>query len=546
MIQLGAGALSARAAAIILLTTSAAITAVAETRMPSITGTIVPVTDGLMFLVALYAIVRVAMPAANGFWQLPWQKPSVAIVLAILGSLIAGWVGGVAWPNSGDEYSYAFLADMLRAGRLWVPAPADPELFTTFHILVRDGRVFSPYPPAWSAYLMPFRQLGVVCLANPLLTGVLGIALAGACERLKLDARVQRAGLALVLLTPFTMFLGGSLFPQTQAAALTAAIVWTQLADEEAPCRRYKLLIGVLFGLLLLTRYEVFAIVALIYGIDRLALRRFGAIPDGMLVLAGVLPFAICLTVYNAGITGDPLRSTLFWGQEVAPTDDTAVLGGHLAAAAFHNLFWAGSLAQFGGLPVAFLAVVGLAAKLRRRTCRFYDFLFPAAVVFYSFMPFTGGHQYGPRYLFWAWPIAVLTILSAPVHTAGSLRFGGRRVAFEGFAAACLTYSAGAFLVLLVTTRLYIDARREVFKAAPPDVPAIVLLPDRQIKLWPWQIVSIPASNLDFTRNGIRWNGDVLYGRGDVHDAVVRACHLSGRHVYRWVGREQLQPVACP
>jgi hypothetical protein len=72
--------------------------------------------------------------------------------------------------------------------------------------------------------------------------------------------------------------LGGSLFLHMQTAALAATIVWVQLADDAAPRRWRKQLIGALFGTLLLTRYDVFAVMAMVYAIDRLALRRFGAV----------------------------------------------------------------------------------------------------------------------------------------------------------------------------------------------------------------------------------------------------------------------------
>jgi hypothetical protein len=545
----GAGPKSPRIppwSATFLLLAAGVLAGLMETKLPSIAGLLAPNWDATHLAIGLLALL-VAFRGANQFWRLPWQRPSSAIALAFCGCLVAGLLGGVAWPNSGDEYSYVFQADTFAAGRLWDPAPPDPVLFESFRVQVKDGRTFSPYPPAWSAYLVPFRTLGAVWLANPVLTVLLGVALAGACCRLKLSPVVRKPALVLVLLTPFALFLGGSVFPQTMTGALVVGLVWAQLVDEASPRRWRKLLIGGLFGVLLLTRYDVFAVVALLYAVDRLVLRRLGAVSDGLIVMLGLLPFVMCLAAYNAGVTGNPLQLTATWvGPGALDRLGSEVGTGPLMLSAYTNLYWAGSLAQFGGLPVAVLAAIALAVKIRQRTCRFYDFVFPAAVLFYLFVPFTGGHQYGPRYWFWGWLLAILTIGSGLVDQAGQLHLAGRRVSFEGFAAACVVYAAASFCILLVTSHAYIGARREVFGGQQPQSRAIVLLPTRNLWIWPWQSQGILTRSQDFTRNDIDYNARVLYGSDDVPDAVQRACRLEGREVFRWGAPGRLTPVACP
>ena len=376
-----------------LLVAGGAVMALAETRSPTITGLVSPLLNAVQLVLGL-VLFGVALAAANRFRQLPWRRPVVAIALAFLGCVAAGQAGGVSWPNSGDEYSYVFFADTMLSGRLWTSAPPDPVLFSAYHVLVKDGRTFSPYPPGWPALLVPFRATGTLWLANPLLTVLTGLALAGGLGRLGLGAAVRRPALAMVLLAPFTLFLGGSLFPQTMACALVAGIVWAQLADEAAPRRWRKLLIGGLFGILFLTRHDVFALVAALYALDRLVIRRLGAVGDGLLVLAGVLPFVVLFAAGNAGVTGDPFRLPSGWAAaSLFDSADPVPGSGPVMRAAARDLFWLGSLAQFGGLAAAVLAALALVVKIRRRTCRFFDLLLPAAVIFYSFVPFTGGHQ---------------------------------------------------------------------------------------------------------------------------------------------------------
>jgi hypothetical protein len=540
------GALLAWQAAGLMLVAVVVPETLTETWVPTIIGRIEPLMDAGHLVIGI-VMFAAALVFADRFWRLPWRRPSVAIALAFLGCLLAGWFGGVAWPNSGDEYSYVYLADTFLAGRLWNPVPPDPELFQSFHVAVNGGKMFSPYPVAWSAFLVPFRAVGAVWLANPVLTVLIGVGLLGACRRLNVSSAVQKPALALVLLTPFTLFLGGSVFPQTMACALVVGIVWAQLADDARPRPWCKLLIGALFGVLLMSRYDVFAIVALVYAIDRVVIKRLRVITDGLLVMAGWLPFVACQLAYNFWITGNPLQVVATWGAAGLFGDPMQGTNAILVLfSALKNLFWLGTMAQFGGLPILVLAVIALAMKIRRRTCRFYDFLLPMAFVFYSFVPFTGAHQYGPRYWFWAWPVSILTITSGLVDEAGYFRFRSRRVAFEPFVAACLVYAAGAFCVLLVTTHYYMVARRVVYAVPEPQTRSVVLLPTRLLTIWPWQDTPINAWSEDFVRNDIDFAGRVLFGRADAPDAVLRACRLDGREVYRWEAPGHLIRVVCP
>lgn len=512
-----------------------------ETRMPSIAGELDTLGNTARFVVGrmLLWLALCGVPAT-----LPFRGVGTVIGLAFAGCLVAAVVGGVAWPNSGDEYSYMFLADLLRHGRIAAEAPPDPALFESFHVLTQDGWVYSPYAPGWSALLAPFRAAGIEVLVNPLLTALLGAVLAGILARLKVGPAIRRTAVALVLLVPFTLFLGGSFFPQTLAAAVVAGIVWLQVGDEAAPGRQRKLAIGALFGVLLMTRYDVLAMAALPYLVDRLLIRRLAALGDGIWVALGFLPFVVLHLGYDLVLTGSPLTLPAAWDGSGSLDASGVALHVRVVLALLYNLQFVGELAQFGGLPVVALALLGCVMRIRAGTCRFWDFLLPSAIVFYSFIPFSGGHQYGPRYWFWAFPVCVITVVTAFVDTSGLLRVGSRRVQFEGFAVCCLLFGGVTFCGLLMTTRTYMHARQAVYAEVPPMLPATVLVPDRLLVLWPWQASAVEASSLDFTRNDPPFTGPVLYGRDDIQDSVARACRLPGRQVYRWT-TGGLQHVDC-
>ena len=99
---------------------------------------------------------------------------------------------------------------------------------------------------------------------------------------------------------------------------------------------------------------------------------------------------------------------------------------------------------------------------------------------------------------------------------------------------------------LIMTGRAYIDARREIYAAAPPVAPAIVLVPDRVLRPWPWPWFGAVAYALDSARNDIDFKGPVLYGLADAPDAVARACRLGGRAVFHWRAPGGLERMVCP
>jgi hypothetical protein len=78
--------------------------------------------------------------------------------------------------------------------------------------------------------------------------------------------------------------------------------------------------------------------------------------------------------------------------------------------ARYYTLNMGSLLLVFAGVVPALLYAVTLYLRLRRGVIRFYDLLLPGAVLFYVFDPNDPGHQYGPRYWYFAWPSIVLML----------------------------------------------------------------------------------------------------------------------------------------
>jgi hypothetical protein len=96
----------------------------------------------------------------------------------------------------------------------------------------------------------------------------------------------------------------------------------------------------------------------------------------------------------------------------------------------------------------------------------------------------------------------------------------------------------------------YVTQRRLVLVGKPPSMPAIILVPSRNIVASPVQAGPIFARSDDFTRNGVSLDGPVLYGRADKHfenqsEYQALACSLKGRTVYRRTAEATFDLVPC-
>ena len=216
------------------------------------------------------------------------------------------------WPFSADEYGYVYLADTLRRGRLWnAPLPV-AEILDMPYIAGRDGKLASQYPPGWSAFLVPFRALGLEQAANPVLLLALGAMLFAALRRVAGQAGTAIGG--LLLLSPFLLLNGASLYNLLLACCCIMAVCWLQLRDEAAPGLGNQLGIGLAFSVLLATRYEAFAILLVLYVGDRLWHRRLrflrDAAPDRARRAAGGTGLPHLYHWHH----GSPFRTTLAWG----------------------------------------------------------------------------------------------------------------------------------------------------------------------------------------------------------------------------------------
>ncbi|NQU39030.1 MAG: glycosyltransferase family 39 protein [Lentisphaerae bacterium] len=221
-------------------------------------------------------------------------------VLVGVPMVATAWVGVVGLqrvPHLADETAYWFQAGIYAHGHLWATVPELPEFFKHDHILMLGNRWLSKYPPLFPLLLATGMRAGVPWLVNPLLAGLLALAVyrlaAGWAGR-----RAAWASWALLVSSPFFLLMGGNLMSH-MAAALFAVLA---LLAGRSALREDRLgraaLCGAAIGAAMLTRPftalllgGVFALTAtgvLLRKRQPARLLRLGSAS-----LAGILPFII-------------------------------------------------------------------------------------------------------------------------------------------------------------------------------------------------------------------------------------------------------------
>jgi 4-amino-4-deoxy-L-arabinose transferase-like glycosyltransferase len=227
------------------------------------------------------------------------------IAAAVLASVVFGRI-----PHVQDSIAQLFQARIFAGGRLWAPAPPLPAFFEAAHMIVKDGRWFSQYPPGHALLLVPGVWLGVPWLVNPVLGGLAVVGIYFLAREL-FDRATARVSAALAVLSPFLLLMSaefmshvGSLF------ALTFYLLFYFRTIRRRDTRD-GVIAGAFLALALLIRpYSAFgvALPTWVHAAWRLrAERRALARPLAWTALGGAAGIVLLL-LYNWGTTGSPLR----------------------------------------------------------------------------------------------------------------------------------------------------------------------------------------------------------------------------------------------
>jgi hypothetical protein len=416
-----------------------------------------------------------------------------------------------AFPNSGDEYVYLFQADTLLAGRLWNPVDPLHKFFSFFHIFEKDGKWVGQYTPGWPLILAAGKFAAVPPYA---VSPICAVALLLAAARLyeTVGGPLAAAGGAVLLaFNAFFILNGASYFPHIATALFGTLFVLYGLRYLDKPTISSSVMVGATLGAVGIMRPYSAILFAAPFGVEWLLRRRYQLRTVPWIAIAG-LPFFAGLLANNWAITGDPLVFVQHWGNPLerlglhprdALGDEFSLLD--TSATALRRLE---ELAMWTSPMLLLLYLFAACEKIRSRTLRFYDFAFPMFVVGYILYPqvFLDDNRYGPRYYFEAYPILVLTIVSAVIPYLRSKPDKiGANVA--GVALAAAVFSCLMFPIHLYENHRVVDERMVLYDLARDEklTHAVVVLRSGT------GIVARMAP-LDLTRNGINVrDANVIY-----------------------------------
>jgi len=464
---------------------------------------------------------------------------AVGAPIAVLGLSAINQFVLLGFPNSGDEYAYLYQAWTLAAGRLW-NAPIEPaEAFAFNYIVQEPGRVFGSFPAGWPLALAAAIRLGVPAwLVNPVL-GAVTLGLVWQLGTRLYGPRVGASAAALVAVSPFFLFNGASYFSHTFCGALLLGAACLAAREDRTPAW-VPLTAGLLIGWAILARYFTGVVCAapIVYWLLRPGTRRLWTVA---LFALGGLPWVLLLGLYNTQFTGSPWHLTtrpLTYSLWFA---DNFLLRGAdmLATHVMRHLLWTPP-----ALLVAYVVYLRWAAREARRGL--FDWMLVLLAGCLYFYIERGGNQYGPRFHYEAFLFTV-------VFVAGSLFAGAQlddrprrdRVMF-GLVAASVALMPFVFVAHAVIERGVIRERMD------PYARVAALRMERGIVLIEGRVGTRRSmAGYDLTRNGIDYDGGVLYGL-HLNDAAscMAASRFPGRlpYVYRWdrsAARGELLPLKC-
>jgi hypothetical protein len=347
-------------------------------------------------------------------------------------------------------------------------------------------------------------------LAAPLCGGVLLFA-ALKLGQMRDGALGGLLAAALVAFSPFFLFNAGSYFSGISAAAVGLLFCWAALAFLKHPHWPNAICAGLALGMLGLIRNQNVVLFGLPFAVQFLlqARQRHYRLAPGI-ILAG-LPFFTALLLYNHAVFGSLIPNINIENPYARlgpfPIDE---MGNHLTPLD-ELMFVVKRMIMLVNWSSLFL-VLGYAASfaflVSRRQLNFLDFIFPTYVLGFILVPYYGGNQYGPRYYFEAFPLFVLTIVSALIPPLRDPRFSRWRSFAISMVAAHFAACLAALAIIAPFARTLIDQRMDIYDQVRMQHlrNAVIVIHSNT-----GAIPGISMDQQDLTRNGITVDGEVLY-----------------------------------
>ena len=351
--------------------------------------------------------------AAGWRADVPIAACSLALCIAIAHLVLS------AKPLLIDELIQAFQARIFASGRLWLEAPPHPEFRSAQHLIDWTGKIFGQFPAGGPAFLALGTLVGAEWIVGPVATFACVLLFARLVRRIETRDGTALAAVLLFALSPFVLFLGGSMMNHvtTSMALLAAALALRVATGDAAAHPRAALLAGLALGIAATIRPLDAAVFAIPSGVWLAWRARRGTPHVKALLLSAVgiaVPMVALLWV-NAAQTGDPFLFgyILMWGE-------THELG-------FHATPWGDQHTPVSGLELVNLYLLRLqtylfessapsllfataALLLTRVTTAFDRWMIACSVLLLAayFAYWHDGFYLGPRFML---PLAPLLVL---------------------------------------------------------------------------------------------------------------------------------------
>lgn len=448
-----------------------------------------------------------------------------ALVVVLVTSIV-GWLVLQHYPNSGDEYDYLYQAQTLLAGRLSnAPHPLQ-AFFETTHIIERNGRLFSVFPPGWPVMIAAAALVWIPAWAvAPLISGAVFVVTFQLARRVTNNDGVAALATLTLVWSSYFVLTGASYFSHMVCAALVVASMLAMLAMAGGS-RSSAILAGFFAGLAAITRYYTPLLCLLPLALRLLRERRWRV--EYLLTIAGAAPPLIFMLVYNHALSGNALvlsKGGVEQYDELWFAPGTWHRGGeYMLAHIGELLLWTPPALFF--VYAATLRRSPLATRLAAVGAGF-------ACVMLGLYPYInrGGNQYGPRFYFEAYP---LLVIAASAWLFGTTRYeemtrGARRLVYLFFVSLIVHVPIAASQMQEVHAKVVerTDVTRQVERAHLNH--ALVFITTLM------GIDRLPET--DFTRNGLTFDRPVLYvvDRGDANRELLAYYPDWSCYTYRYV-----------
>jgi hypothetical protein len=347
-------------------------------------------------------------------------------------------------PHVNDEIAYLFQAKLFLTGRLSAPSPCARESFDFPHI-INNGRWYSIYPPGYPFLLMLGLFLRAPWLVNPLLAaGAIVVFYLLGKEFYNRSVGVLASILGAV--SPWYLVMSSTMMSHASSLFFNSLFLLFLFRSLRTSSRLNGWAAGAALGMAVLIRPVntlLFCLPFLVYYAAHLLKERRGKIRNLAAGLAGVVPFALILLLYNFLTNGNPVRM----GYLVRYGQSYSVIFGRAATMDFDYtpLFATAQIADniralnsdlFGWPLSSFFAVLPLLWLSRiKREYRKKDLLLGSAVVwlFVGFYFFWGAFVFvGPRMFFDALPLLLLLSARGITELPGLLGHISRKLQPQG------------------------------------------------------------------------------------------------------------------